>query len=188
MAEKEVRKTTVKKTVRRTTTKVAPRKTVAKKASAVSSSTVRRAPSRLSEPGPKKRSKRPFFIFVILLVVVGASVGIGYSDKGAIDVSSLIAARKQNATPEEQERFKTVPVQQGQTGTVNGGLVGTGKTPDPLQGDGTASAEATTSTSSQSSTQATSTDAVTPEEVPAEENTEQPASEPEAADGTPLAQ
>jgi len=188
MAEKEVRKTTVKKAVRRTTTKVVPRKTVAKKSATASSSTVRRAPSRLSEPAPRKRSKRPLFIFALLLLIAGASVGIGYSDKGVIDVTSLIAARKQNATPEEQERFKTVPIQQGQTGAVNGGLVGSGKSPDPLQSDGASAAPATTSTSSLPTATATSTDAVTSEEVPDEDSKEQPAIEPEASDDTPISQ
>jgi hypothetical protein len=127
MEEKVARKTTAKKTVRRTTTKVAPRRTAARKTAEIS---LRKAPARVSvSPAFQKRSKTPLIVTTVLVVVIGASVGIGYSDKGTIDVSSVITERKQNATPEEHELFKTIPVQQSQNNVINGGLVGAGKPP-----------------------------------------------------------
>ena len=72
-------------------------------------------------------------------------------------MSSLIAARKQNATPEEQSRFSTVPVQQGQNNAVNGGLVGTGKSESAIVPQAPL---ATSSAASSTDSQATSTESV----------------------------
>jgi hypothetical protein len=135
MAEKEVRKT-------------------------AASSSARKAPPRTVVPaqGRKKPSKAAFVFLFFFVALIGASIGIGYSDKGPIDVTGAITARKQNATPEEQARFSTVPVQQGQNNVVNGGLVGTGKTEEPLVP--TTPATTTDSAASSSEAAASSTDAV----------------------------
>ena len=132
MPEKAVRKTVARKAVRKTASKAAPRKTAARKTSVTAT---RKAPTRTQSataPRPtsgRSGSKVGFALFILCLLLIGAGVGIGYTDAGSIDVGSVIASRKQNATPEEQERLKTVPVQQTQTGVVNGGLVGQGKSP-----------------------------------------------------------
>jgi len=134
MAEEKVRKTTAKKTIRRTTTKVAPRKTAARKtasstvAHSTPASVPRKAPSRFSpQAAPRRKSKKKLIAGTLFfLVMLCASIAIGYTDKGQIDVSSVIATRKGNATPEEQQAFQTVPVQQTQNNLVNGGLVGSG--------------------------------------------------------------
>jgi hypothetical protein len=180
MAEKEVRKTTAKKTIRRSTTKVAPRKTAVRKTtdapskSAVAS--VRKAPARTSVATPRRRgSKKTIVLGVILLCIVGASVAIGYSDKGQIDVTSLIAARKQNATPEEQQTFESVPVQQGQSGVVNGGLVGTGA-PSPLVPTNPAPQSASTTPDTATS----SDDAAVSEDQTGESDASQQQTAPEA--------
>jgi hypothetical protein len=164
MAEKEVRKTTAKKTIRRSTTKVAPRKTAVRKTAEVASKSpaapIRKAPARVSAtPSPRKRgSKKIVVAGIILLVIVGASVAIGFTDKGPIDVTSVIATRKQNATGEEQRALESVPVQQGQSGVVNGGLVGTGA-PSPL-----VPMDPAPHTASSTDSTATSTEGVTNEE------------------------
>lgn len=169
MAEKEVRKTTAKRAPRRTTTKVVSSRTAVRKTAATSSS-VRKAPARTVVSAPRKKapSKATFIFVFFFIVVVAGSVAIGYSDKGPIDVTNAIATRKQNATPEEQEAFKSVPVQQGQNNVVNGGLVGTGKKePVAVRADtGTSTETLATSTEEMS----TSTDAAgNAEDAPAEE-------------------
>ena len=128
MAEEKVRKTTAKKTaVRRTTTKVAPRKTAVRKTVATA---VRKAPARqtLGEPTRARRSPKTLIVALLVLAIAGGvSAGIGFTDKGQINVAEKIAQRKQNASPEEQAVLNSVPVQQAQNNIPNGGLVGTGK-------------------------------------------------------------
>ena len=180
MAEKEVRKTAVKKATRRTTTKVVSSKTAVRKTAATSStssSSVRKAPARTVTPSPVRRkpSKFTFVFLFFLVVIIGGSIAYGFTDKGSIDVTSVIATRKQNATPEEQERFSTVPVQQGQNDVVNGGLVGTGKDeaiPVP-------SPEPATTTASTTADTASSTQEVSGEEIEADDSVEAETSDTE---------
>ncbi len=182
MAEEKVRKTTAKKTaVRRTTTKVTPSKTAAR---TTASGAVRKAPAR-QMPAASVRAHRSSKTLVVVLlaviIVAGVSAGIGFSDTGAIDVASKIEQRKQNATPEEQERFEAVPVQHTQTNVPNGGLVGTGKSvPAPVPEP----PAATTSASTTAETASTTEDMAV--EMPGEETT---AAEGSAvSDETPVAQ
>lgn len=167
MAEKEVRKTTTKKAVRRTTTKtVSARTQEVKTAVAPRKAPVRVQQSSLSE----RRSPKVLFVGIfIFLVMVGISVGIGLSDKGQVDVAGAITERKQRGTPEEQEAFKTVPVQQNQNNVPNGGLVGTGQSePVPV----VVPPVATTTPSTASSTIGTASS--TEETLPPPEAPEEP--------------
>lgn len=187
MAEKEVRKTAVKKAPRRTTTKVVSSRTAVRKiaASAVSSS-ARKAPARTVRTAtPRKNPSAMAIIFLVcMLAIIGGSVVLGFSDSGSIDVADVIASRKQNATPEEQERFNTVPVQQGQGDAVNGGLVGTGKPQmevPPPQLDLATTSSSTTQT-------ATTTDALSSEEeTTPEQQQEQTEELPAEASQEPVA-
>jgi hypothetical protein len=132
MEEKPVRKTTVKKAVRRTTTKVAPRKTAVKKTAATTA--VRKAPARsVQEPvRRKKRSKAAIIVPLLCLIVVGASVAVGYTDKGQLTLTNVNSQSGQPSSQGQEGQeggTMSVPVQDGQNNAVNGGLVGAGKTP-----------------------------------------------------------
>jgi hypothetical protein len=166
MAEKEVRRTTAKKAVRKTAATSTPARTTVRRSSA---SSVRKAPTQaqvsVSSPAVRKALNKGFLLGLILFVVlIGVSALIGYSDKGQLDVASTISSRIQNATPEEQETFKTVPVQQGQTenSAPNGGLVGMGQPdipPPAVENESTSTEEA--AATSTDATAATSTPEVT---------------------------
>jgi len=164
MAEKEVRKTTAKKTVRRTASKTIPARTSVRKTAAPSA---RKAPSRVVVERSKGGSPKIFFGGLLFFVVLlGISAAIGFSGSGQLDVESSIAQRKQNASPEEQEIMKSVPVQQTQTAAPNGGLVGMGDSeipppPPPV-------VETASSTASSTEATASSTEPI------AEEQTEEP--------------
>lgn len=179
MAEKEVHKTTVKKAVRRTTTKVAPRKTAARKTAAT---VVRKAPARESAFQTARSGRSPkttIIVLAVFVVIFGISFAIGYSDRGVIDVSSKITERKLQGTLEEQERLRTVPVQQTQASSPNGGLVGTGKSEPVVVPQGPASTTASTTDEVASTT----TSSTVPEDTVEEEGsaTETPPSEPATA-------
>lgn len=140
MEETVALKTRVRKTTRRTavakTTPSRPR--AARKVSA--DEPLRKAPPRVSVPTPvitgrpEKRTMMVVGIATFLfLVLFGVSALIGLSDKGQLDVSSKIAARKESATEEEKKELESVPTEQNAPTVPNGGLVGMGSegTPPP---------------------------------------------------------
>lgn len=102
MAEKVIRK--------RATKKVATR---------------RKAPTRAtSAPPTEGRNWMPFIAIGIFLVIIGISVGYGFSDQGQIDITQTVNERKVNATPEELETLNTLQVQRPpQNNLPNRGLV-----------------------------------------------------------------
>lgn len=133
MPEKVVRKTTAKKVVRRTVTKTVPARSTVSKTVA---SSVRKAPVRITSTPltSSSRRKTPKTIFIgiaLFIVLLSASIAIGYSDKGELNVENMISMRKQNATGAEQEALSSVPTEQTDSAVPNGGLVGMGQS-DPV--------------------------------------------------------
>lgn len=172
MAEKAVRKTTTtKRSIQKTTSKVARRNAVPVKNA---SKPMRKAPARVSATMRKNASKSGIIFIACCLLLAGAGVGIGYTDGGHIDVSSVIVERKQKATPEEQKKLQAVPVQQTRPAEPNGGLVGTGKSPAPVVQKEVEAASSTTGSSSPAAVDATD---------PAGESQEASESEPTLVDG-----
>ena len=130
MAEKTVRKTTAKKSPRKAVSKTASVSAAPKRTSAA---TMRKAPSRISPSQSRQSAKGVIVIGILFFLLLGISAAIGFSDKGQLDVPKTIAERKQSATPEEKKVLDSVPVQQPQNNTPNGGLVGAGKSaPQPI--------------------------------------------------------
>lgn len=172
MAEKVVRRTTTKKTVRKTATAAtSPRASVRR--STVSST--RKAPTEsatASYRGENKQRSKTFIIGCIFFaVLLGVSAMIGYSDKGQLNVEATIASRIKNASPEEQESLRDVPIQQQQTVIPNGGLVGMGQSEPPPAPPAPISTS-TDATASSTDVVATTTKEVV-EETPADESSQE---------------
>lgn len=140
MAEKEVRKTVRKRAVRKSAGQTTPARASRAAADDATLRPRRKAPSRVVvEQGAPKGRRGIKFVFVgffLFLILLGVSAAIGYTDKGELDVQNTIAAKKESATPEEKAALDAASVTSAQqSGTPNGGLVGTGaQTPDAGQG------------------------------------------------------
>ena len=164
--------------------KAAPRKKVApvveepentedEQATAVPEVT-RKAPTTFSTAKPKRRFPRHSVIVgVILLIGVGASAAVGFSDVGQINVNEVIEARNQrvlnNSTDERDDVVNSVSVPVQNTNNqnqVDGGLVGIGDTTPPPAPAATTTASTTDTTASSTEPVATSTqEVVEPEPV-----------------------
>lgn len=172
MAEKEVRKTTTKRAVRRTATRTVPARTTARQAGVGS---VRKAPTRVTASGKTRRSSKGLIVGIsIFVLLIGASAGIGFSDKGQLNVENIIALRKQNASPEEKVTLETVPVQQPKNNIPNGGLVGMDQSelppPPVVETSSTTNASSTSTVEESSDASASSTEeAIQAEEASATE-------------------
>lgn len=102
-------------TKKSTTKKVATKKT-----------TRRKAPTRTkAAPASKKPNFIPFIAIGVFMVIVGASIAIGFSDNGVIDINATVAERRSQVAPEEQAQFDNIPVQQARKDVPDGGLVPT---------------------------------------------------------------
>lgn len=159
------KRATTKTTTQKTTATKVTRKTVAKRASVT-----RKAPTRMSDKTATKKtqskSKRGWFTYTALAIVIlvgAASIGIGLTDSGAINTSSVISERKAQATPEERAELERVGQQRNANQAVDGGLVPsadqTSKSPAPATAAATTSTASSTATSSEPT--ATTTDTST---------------------------
>jgi len=111
MEEKVVRKTTAKRVVRKTA--------------------ARKAPTQVADTGAREgRTMLPFVAIGIFIVIVGASVAIGFSDSGQINVENTINYKRDHGTEEEKQELQNIPVQRTRPSVPNGGLVPT-TDPDP---------------------------------------------------------
>ncbi len=126
--------------------------------------------------------KRQFIIVMILLGIgIGASAGVGFLDKGQINVEQTIEARNErirNNQADERDVLVSqveVPVQDtALQGKVDGGLVGrgTGGLAPEVEGVASSTATSTDMTASSTETMASSTEAdaetARPEDAPSE--------------------
>ena len=87
----------------------------------------RKAPTPIAaERAKTKRGRKNITVVAILLLLgVGSSAAVGFTDKGQINVDQTIAQRNQEARAAGQPEI-TIPVQ---TSEPNGGLVGLGDDP-----------------------------------------------------------
>lgn len=174
------------KVVRKTTTKRMVRKTAARKAPTQVADTVVRGER-------ERRTLLPFAAIGIFVVIVGASIAVGFSDDGQINVENTINNKRQHGTEEEKQALESIPVQRARPSAPNGGLVPT-TDPDP---DAPAAAPVEVGTSTATSTDEATEDAEgeteaetaetteTTEEAPVEpQTTEAPAEEAPPADET----
>ncbi len=172
MEDNVVRKTTARKVVRKTA--------------------VRKAPTQAAPEGVReRRTMLPFMAIGVFVVIVGASVAVGFSDDGQINVENTINNKRDFGTEEEKEALQNIPVQRARPSAPNGGLVPTAD-PDPgapapvpvETGTSTATsteegAEASEESSEGETADETSETPETETEVAAEaEATEPPAEEP----------
>jgi hypothetical protein len=171
-----VRKPGVRKTVRRVAApKSAPTRTRAVRSSSVSAPLRKAPPREIAEATgrvAKRAGRRPLFIIgtasFLFLMLFGMSALIGLSDKGQLDVSSKIAARKAGASEEEKKELESVPTDQSFSALPNGGLVGMGSpepSPEPPSVPDTASSTASTTTDSTTENQV-APEPETPEDSP----------------------
>jgi hypothetical protein len=134
----------------------------------------RKSPTPLasSRASVKQRKKQLLTVGVVLLVGIGASVTVGLTDSGQIDIQETIKARNErlrNNVPTENDVLTStvaVPVQNKNAGKVDGGLVGLGNiappTPKPSV-PATTTATSTEGTATSTAAVSTSTKAVTTE-------------------------
>ncbi len=111
--------------------KRAPQKRAVRKADnepAPARISARKAPTPIAAERAKvKRSrKNATVVAVLLLLGVGSSAAVGFTDKGQIDVAQTIAQRNEAARAAGQPEL-TIPVQT--TLEPNGGLIGVGDDP-----------------------------------------------------------
>lgn len=133
--------TVVKKRVpRKTTPKIAP---LVQEPAAVNAP-VRKAPTPLAEQKAAIKSTRRQAIVVALLIMVGvgASAAIGFTDKGSINVEQTIAQRNEQITRGEIQG-EVIPVQNTPQ-LADGGLIGLGLNGPDTNGGHNASSTATT--------------------------------------------
>jgi hypothetical protein len=106
----------------------------------------------------------------LFLILLGVSALIGMTDKGELDVASAITQRKQSATSdEEKQALESVPTEQIQPASPNGGLVGMGAPePVPVVPEVTASStpESASSTPETVNEEGTATETQEPEAQP----------------------
>lgn len=142
----------------------------------------RKAPTPLAaERTTSKRKRNQLLIVLVLLIVgVGSSAAIGYSDKGVINVNEVISEKNKKAKESGDTTAVTIPVQNTSNDVPNGGFVGLGTPKPPAQSEEVASTTASTTDATASSTDetASSTEA-TLEEGSAEEETETESTESE---------
>ena len=110
----------------------APRKSAAKKLVEDPSSTrpsARKAPTPIAaqKEKTKRGRKNATVVALLLLLGVGSSAAIGFTDKGQIDVAQTIAKRNEEAKAAGQPEI-IIPVQT--TLEPNGGLLGVGDDPN----------------------------------------------------------
>lgn len=152
--------------------KRAPRKTasvaVSKKTTPKTTpktSSARKAPTKVAqskvakEQASRKRTRTIVLTALTIVIVSGASITLGYSDTGEIDIDKALAERasvRVEKSDDGTERV-TVPVKDVSAKTANGGLVGAGvppqkKAPTPEPSETATSSDAfpeTTSTTSE---------------------------------------
>lgn len=122
----------------------------------------------------KKRKKQTIIIGVVLLIGVGLSAIVGYTDKGQIDVQETIEARNErirtNTTDERDVNTSTVevPVQNTNTaGKADGGLVGRGtggKKVESIENVATSTATSSNQTATSTEVVASSTESIKKDE------------------------
>lgn len=106
MADKVVRKRATKKVATKTT--------------------VRKAPTRTKQSVVSERRNLALPIAGgVFVIILGISVAVGFSDGGQIDITETVAERMNTATPEEQAKMNSLPVQKARTAAPDGGLVPT---------------------------------------------------------------
>lgn len=138
----------------------------------------RKAPTPLKARKTASRTKRNQFVIVgvIIMLGVGASAVVGYTDRGQIDVNKTIEARNERiraggGTPDDVTT-EVIPVQNtNNTGKADGGLRGRGvgsKTITPPVETSTSTATSTDATASSTDAVASSTEAVNEETTEAE--------------------
>lgn len=158
MAEPVVRKRATRKVARKTTTRKAPTRETAVDVS-------------------PERSYFPLIVIGVLILIIGGSVAIGFSDDGQINISDTINNKKIHGTEEEKAALQNIPVQPSRPALPDGGLVPTTQKnpnpPKPIETD-TASTTASSTDATASSTDEVITEeegdaAVPPEETPSEE-------------------
>lgn len=124
--------------VKRVAKRVAPKKKVArvkeeiepetppKRSSRVESTPKRKAPTPIADTvASKKKSRKQLIIIATMIVIgVGASAAVGFTDKGQIDVESTIAWRNEQARSAGRET-EVIPVQNSPQ-LPDGGLIGMG--------------------------------------------------------------
>ncbi len=128
--------------------KRAPQKRAARKTDDEPTSarvSARKAPTPIAAERAKvKRSrKNATVVAVLLLLGVGSSAAVGFTDKGQIDVAQTIAQRNEAARAAGQPEI-TIPVQT--TPEPNGGLTGVGDIPSNAQPVSTTTAATASST------------------------------------------
>lgn len=143
----------------------------------------RKAPARTASEPPRRRVS--YFLLAGVasyFLILGASIAVGYSDKGQLDVQGIVGQRQREATtPEEQRQIKTLPVQNqaNRNNTPHGGLVPTTDSdPQTVAAQERARQQQQAATSSDAS--ATSTEQTATSTDP-EPTGEQPAAEDEGA-------
>lgn len=158
MAEKVVRKRVAKTATRKTAT--------------------RKAPSRASSSySSEEKDVVPFIVLGVFVLVIGISIGVGYLDRGQINVQGTIEYTKEHGTEEEKQKIENLPVQKTNKVRNNGLVPSTGADREKaLQAldKQTNTGKATTSASSTDET-ASSTEASAESEQTQEETTEEEA-------------
>lgn len=114
--------------------------------------TRRKAPTSISaERATKKNGRRQLIVVAVLLVLgVGSSAAVGFTDKGGIDINQLIAER--NRKIESGELHESIIPVQNTNQAPDGGLIPLGDAAAP-QVSGAASTTDATATSSATSTE-----------------------------------
>jgi hypothetical protein len=123
-------------------------------------SSSRKAPTPIAAEKAKTRRgrKNVTVVAILLLLGIGSSAAVGFTDKGQIDVAQTIAQRNEAARAAGQPEI-TIPVQT--TVEPNGGLTGVGDDPNaqpPVSAPDSSSAsstEATASTTEEAASQET---------------------------------
>jgi len=164
---KKVAKKTVKKTAKKTTKKVVKKvvkKTTKKRArkSVVTEAPTRKAPTALAEERAFSRmTKHAMYAgLAVFVCMLGASVAIGFSDSGEIDVSAAIEERKRKADEKELRRIEQMAAGQAKEVVPFGGLVSSNE-PAPPKRNLLAEAKFGTASSTASTTATTTDDVAT---------------------------
>lgn len=128
----------------------------------------RKAPTQFKakQESDRQRRNRLIVVGLVLLIGVGSSAAVGYTDQGQINVQATIEARNErirNNQADERDTIVTsieVPVQNSGDRRPDGGLVGLGNVNPPSPPTEPATTTATTSPESATSTNdiATTTD------------------------------
>ena len=145
---------------------------------AVASTPSRKAPTSLTVDKEVHSEKRKQLITIMVLLGIGiaASAGVGFLDKGQIDVQQTIEARNErirNNQADERDMLVSqveIPVQDTTAqGQIDGGLIGRGtggKVPEPLPEVATTTATSSELMASSTEQMASSTEQVTEMVIP----------------------